>query len=193
MKIILALIILSTLTGCGSSGGGSSEPESTSLLTEAPTLTTPSMMVIGDSLCWHGWPSLITGYEVTNTCFPGMGLVDGVYGIVYAGEPQYADITVIAIGTNDAGQGVDADSFEAAYRSLVNVSSNVVCMLPPLNDIPEAQEASVLMAEYYNRLITFCPSVIYYTPSDHEDGIHYTAEGDKANADIVMQYLNGTL
>ena len=177
MKYLIVVLVLITglLSGCS----GGSSPEET-------TPERQSLIVIGDSLCAVGWPLLMSDYEVDNQCVGGQGLVGSAWDIIYQHEYKYADRTVIALGANDALVGVDADSFELAYRSLINVVSNPVCLLPPLTDKPYM---AILIAEYHNRLITFCPVVLYATPSDAEDGIHYTKEANRINAEIVTQGL----
>ena len=171
MKYILILTLI--LIGCSDGSGSGSA-------------TKKSIIAIGDSLCAAGWPLLLNDYDVDNRCIGGQGLVGSAWGIIYQHEYKYADHTIIALGGNDAIAGIDTDSFELAYRSLVNVVSNPICLLPPLTN---HLEIAALIIEYRNRIITFCPVILYSTPSDGEDGIHYTDEAHRINADTILSAI----
>ena len=144
----------------------------------------PTMLVIGDSLCESGWPELIENHIINNSCVGGTGLIRSFMDRVpvYEHDDGYYDMTVIALGMNDAIMGVDADEFELAYRSLYDTVYNPVCLLPPLSDKPEIQ---VLMSEYHRRIKSFCSVAVHSAPSDALDGVHYSRDADEINRQIV--------
>jgi len=166
VKTLLVVLLLFVLASCG---GGSS------------SATPKTIVVYGDSLCRTvppdiiGWPSLVTGYEVENRCFAGYSLTNH-YPDVSQDDFGY---TVIALGVNDAGLGVDPDTFELTYRQLYDSVKNPICFAPPLTDRPEVQQ---LVIQYRDRLKSFCKYYIEGVPSDHPDGVHYTRAADELNA-----------
>jgi len=185
IKSILALIFIALLGGC--SGGGGSDTETTVVIQTEP-LRIESILVIGDSLCQDGWPNLITGYAVENKCISGTGLVRSFSDLVpvYEHKPGYYDHTIISLGVNDAAMNVDPVLFELAYMSLYDVSSNPICVLPPLTDHANIQ---VNMMEYHRIILSICGKTIEAPPSDHEDGVHYTTETDRLMARMIEDFI----
>jgi len=183
MKYVIILAVL--LTGC--SGGGGSDTETTVVIQTEP-LTIESMLVIGDSLCQDGWPDLMNGFIVTNSCVNGTGLVKSFKNLVpvYEHEAGYYDYTVISLGVNDAAMNVDPVLFELAYMSLYDAASNPVCVLPPLTDHANIQSN---MMNYHRIILSICDKTIKAPSSDHEDGIHYTPETDRLMAERVDAFL----
>lgn len=169
MRLLILLFMAYMLSACGSSGSSG-------------TPAVPKTIVVyGDSLCFstppliEGWLTLVTDYTVENRC-----------GIGYSITNQYPDVskdnfgyTVIALGVNDAGLGIDPDTFELTYRQLYDSVKNPICFAPPLTELPHIQQ---IVMQYRERLKSFCKYYLELAPSDSPDGVHYTNTAQELNA-----------
>lgn len=168
------LLFTALLVSCGSDESNNS-------------VETTTVLVIGDSLCVIGWPTLLDTYEVTNKCVSGQTLVGLGDSFTYTHvNSGYYDHTIISIGVNDAARGISPEVFELAYLSLYDTVYNPICVLPPLSDWPHIQTG---VSEYHRVIQDICEVVVESYPSDHPDGLHYTVATDNIMADRIKGYL----
>ena len=149
-----------------------------------------SMHVIGDSLCYEGWPGILeTDLEVSYDCVRG-ARVDQMDVSVQA------DIIILSLGTNDAWArkkrgAKDPALFERDYRELYAKAvgaKQLWCVLPPLSDHPKMQAP---MLKYHAIISHICgPDRIYAAaPSDADDGVHYTSKSMHMMAKLTESAL----
>jgi len=180
--IILALI----LTGCSSGGGGG---DSTQVTESGRRVIDPTLFILGDSLCVPEWSWANTlDYDKNVMCHGGWRAVQEEYvDIALSFE---ADIFINALGVNDAvwiHAGKETiEEFKAAYVRHNDQAEakgmRVICLMPPLTEWPDIQP---YVMQIHDVIQSVCSEAIHSTPSDYEDGAHYTQDGQDLNRQII--------